>query len=85
MLDAACELFPDIPRDTITLQTNELDFCNGHYVNITAETWDHVIDLITLIKVKEVPLRLCGQATSFLDNQLVPQVSGHDSSYAFPI
>ncbi|KAG1852767.1 hypothetical protein DFJ58DRAFT_703778 [Suillus subalutaceus] len=58
MLDNACKHFPTIPRDAVTFQTNQLDICEGHYVDITAETWDKVIDLLTSVEVTraEIPL-----------------------------
>ncbi|KAG2081102.1 hypothetical protein BD769DRAFT_1621490 [Suillus cothurnatus] len=58
MLDGACKHFPTIPRDAVTFQTNQLDICEGHYVDITAESWDKVIDLLTSVEVTrtEIPL-----------------------------
>ncbi|KAG0706640.1 hypothetical protein DFH29DRAFT_900603 [Suillus ampliporus] len=58
MLDAAHKYFPSIPRDAVTLQTNQLDICDGHSVDITSETWDDVIDSITFVEVirAEIPL-----------------------------
>ncbi|KAG1844196.1 hypothetical protein DFJ58DRAFT_31147 [Suillus subalutaceus] len=58
MLDSACEHFPSIPRDVVTLQTNQLDVCDGHFVDITAETWGEIIDLVTFVEVTraEMPL-----------------------------
>lgn len=35
------------------LQTNELDICGGCLVDITAESWPLVIDLINLVEVAE--------------------------------
>ncbi|KIK37902.1 hypothetical protein CY34DRAFT_809872 [Suillus luteus UH-Slu-Lm8-n1] len=59
MLDNACKHFPTIPRDAMAFQTNKLDICEGHYVEITAETWDKVVDLLSSIEVtrSELPLR----------------------------
>jgi hypothetical protein len=59
MLDSACKHFPTIPKDLMAFQTNQLDICEGHYVDITAETWDKVIDLLSSVEVTrlEVPLR----------------------------
>lgn len=59
MLDNACKHFPTIPRDLMAFQTNQLDICEGHYVDITAETWDKVIDLLSSVEVtrSELPLR----------------------------
>ncbi|KAG1851689.1 hypothetical protein F4604DRAFT_1959187 [Suillus subluteus] len=51
MLDSVCKHFPSIPRDAVTLQTNQLDICDGHFVDITAEIWDEIIDLLTFIEV----------------------------------
>ncbi|KAG2038512.1 hypothetical protein BDR03DRAFT_954278 [Suillus americanus] len=51
MLDSAYRHFPSIPKDVVKLQTNQLDACNGHYVDITAEIWDDVIDLLNVIEV----------------------------------
>ncbi|KAG1736338.1 hypothetical protein EDB19DRAFT_1721722 [Suillus lakei] len=58
MLDSAREHFPGIPRNAVTLQTNQLDICEHYYVDITAETWDKVIDLVTSVEVTaaETPL-----------------------------
>ncbi|KAG1851691.1 hypothetical protein F4604DRAFT_1306031 [Suillus subluteus] len=58
MLDSACEHFPSIPRNVVTLQTNQLDVCDGHFVDITAETWGEIIDLVTFVEVTraEMPL-----------------------------
>ncbi|KAG1759221.1 hypothetical protein EDD22DRAFT_907209 [Suillus occidentalis] len=59
MLDSACRHFPTIPRDLMAFQTNQLDICEGHYVDITAETWDKVVDLLSSVEVtrSELPLR----------------------------
>ncbi|KAG1851695.1 hypothetical protein F4604DRAFT_2045770 [Suillus subluteus] len=51
MLDTACKHFPSIPRDMITLQTNQLDVCDGHYVDITPEIWDDLIDSLHVVEV----------------------------------
>ncbi|KAG2140417.1 hypothetical protein BD769DRAFT_1430011 [Suillus cothurnatus] len=51
MLDTACVHFPSIPRHVVTLQTNELDVCEGHFVDITAEIWDDVIALLNVLQV----------------------------------
>ncbi|KAG1749576.1 hypothetical protein EDD22DRAFT_958004 [Suillus occidentalis] len=51
MLDSACKHFPSIPRDVITLQSNKLDDCDGRYVDITADVWDDVVDLLTIVRV----------------------------------
>ncbi|KAG1812598.1 uncharacterized protein BJ212DRAFT_459416 [Suillus subaureus] len=51
ILDAVCNHFPSIPRHVVTMQTNELDVCEGHYVDITAEIWDDVIDLLDVVEV----------------------------------
>ncbi|KAG1838522.1 hypothetical protein DFJ58DRAFT_749242 [Suillus subalutaceus] len=51
MFGSACKHFRSIPKDVVTLQTNQLDACNGHYVDITAEIWDDVIDLLNVIEV----------------------------------
>ncbi|KAG1742154.1 hypothetical protein EDB19DRAFT_674692 [Suillus lakei] len=58
MLDSACKHFPSIPRDVVTLQTNQLDICDGHYVDITAEIWDDVIDLLTFVEVTHTEMTL---------------------------
>ncbi|KAG2066539.1 hypothetical protein BDR04DRAFT_1129959 [Suillus decipiens] len=50
MLDSAYCHFPSIPRDVITLQTNQLDVCDGYYVDITAETWGDVMDLFNVVE-----------------------------------
>ncbi|KIK34865.1 hypothetical protein CY34DRAFT_812610 [Suillus luteus UH-Slu-Lm8-n1] len=51
MLDHAYECFPCFPRDVITLRTNQLDTCDGHYVDITPEIWDKVIDSLETAQV----------------------------------
>lgn len=51
MLDSAYCHFPSISRDVITLQTNQLDVCDGYYVDITAETWGDVMDLFNVVEV----------------------------------
>ncbi|KAG2128624.1 uncharacterized protein EDB93DRAFT_1184327 [Suillus bovinus] len=51
MLDTACKYFPGIPKDMITLQTNQLDVCGGCYVDITPEVWDDVVDLLNVIEI----------------------------------
>jgi hypothetical protein len=86
-LDSACKHFPSIPRDAVTLQTNQLDVCDGHYVDITAEIWIDVIDLLDVIEVTRreemtstVPLPLDAHAISPPDNQSAPsQVNEQDA------
>jgi hypothetical protein len=85
MLDSACKHFPTIPRDAMTLQTNQLDFCEGHYVIITAETWDKVIDLLTFVEVTraEIPSQALVAGISSPGNQSAwsaPKLedNGHD-------
>ncbi|KAG1749578.1 hypothetical protein EDD22DRAFT_263502 [Suillus occidentalis] len=51
MLDSACEHFPNIPRNAIKLQTDQLDICNGHYVDITPEIWRDIVYLLTVVEV----------------------------------
>lgn len=51
MLDSVIKNFPDIPRDAVTLQTDKLNICYGHYVDIAAEAWVDVIDLLTVVEV----------------------------------
>ncbi|KAG2747172.1 hypothetical protein P692DRAFT_201791378, partial [Suillus brevipes Sb2] len=51
MLDHAHELFPWFPRDVITLRTNQLDTCEGCYVDITPEIWDKVIEWLQTVEV----------------------------------
>ncbi|KAG1771172.1 hypothetical protein EV702DRAFT_1034180 [Suillus placidus] len=88
MLDSACKHFPSIPRDVVTLQTNQLDVCNGHYVDITAEIWDDVINLLNFVKVTRraemtlpVPLPLDAQTVSLPDNQSAPsQINRQDNT-----
>ncbi|KAG2335782.1 hypothetical protein BDR05DRAFT_971431 [Suillus weaverae] len=62
MLDSACKHFPTIPRDAMTFQTNQLDICEGHHVDITSEIWDEVVDLLTSVEVTraEIPLPIPG-------------------------
>jgi hypothetical protein len=90
MLDIICKCFPCIPRDVVALQTNELDVCGGHYVDITAEIWDDVIDLLNVVEVTQrvdsemaspVLLPLDSRALSSPDNQSAPgEVNEQDSS-----
>lgn len=86
MLDSACNHFPSIPRDMVTLQTNQLDVCNGHYVDITAEIWDEIIDSLTFIevtRVSPVSLPLDAWAISLHDNRpALNRVNSGGSSYA---
>ncbi|KAG1741920.1 hypothetical protein EDD22DRAFT_973268 [Suillus occidentalis] len=51
MLDHAYECFPWFPRDVITLRTNQLDDCEGCYVDITPEIWDKVIEWLETAQV----------------------------------
>ncbi|KAG1811210.1 uncharacterized protein BJ212DRAFT_1483869 [Suillus subaureus] len=90
MLNSACKHFPRIPKDVITLRTNQLDACDGHYVDIVAETWDDVVDLLSVIEVTRrgevtspvpLPLDASSCAISLPDNQSAPsQVNEQDSS-----
>ncbi|KAG2036998.1 hypothetical protein BDR03DRAFT_1011132 [Suillus americanus] len=89
MLDSAYKYFPGIPRDVVTLRTNKLDVCDDHYVDITAEIWDDVIDLLNVIEVtrreemtSSVPLPLGARhAISSPDNQsAASRVNVQDSS-----
>jgi len=52
-VDAACSTFPGVSRDAVTLNTSELDICQGHLVEITPASFDHIIDLLSLIEVIE--------------------------------
>ncbi|KAG2062893.1 hypothetical protein BDR04DRAFT_1111935 [Suillus decipiens] len=87
MVDSACKCFPSIPKDMIMLQTNQLDVCDGHYADITAEIWDDVIDLLRVVEVTRreemtvpVPLPLDARAISSPDDGLVlSQVNEQDS------
>jgi hypothetical protein len=81
MLDTACMYFPSIPRHVVTLQTNELDVCEGHFVDITAEIWDDVIALLNVLQVARrteitspIPLPLDAGVPSLpaSDNQSAP-------------
>jgi len=97
MLDGACKHFPTIPRDAVTFQTNQLDICEGHYVDITAESWDKVIDLLTSVEVTrtEIPLPAPllpsnAEAISLPGNQSAgpaphPEDNKHDTLYEPPI
>ncbi|KAG2113793.1 uncharacterized protein F5147DRAFT_787794 [Suillus discolor] len=58
MLDTACKYFPGIPSDLITLQTNQLDICYGYYVDITAEIWEDVVDLLNVVEVTRAQITL---------------------------
>lgn len=51
MLNSVCKNFPDIPRDAVTLQTDNLNICYGHRADIAAEAWADVIDLLTVVEV----------------------------------
>ncbi|KAG1886307.1 hypothetical protein F4604DRAFT_71991 [Suillus subluteus] len=70
------------------LQTNQVDACDGHYVAITAETWNDVIDSLNVVEVTRraemplsVPLPLDARAISLPENQSAPsQVNEKDSS-----
>jgi hypothetical protein len=70
----------------VTLQTNQLDVCNGHYVDITAEIWDEIIDSLTFIevtRVSPVSLPLDAWAISLHDNRpALNRVNSGGSSYA---
>lgn len=89
MLDSACQHFPTIPRDAVTFQTNQLDICEGHYVDITAGTWDKIIDSLTFVEVTraEIPLPISlppsdARAISLPNNQSTlaqPQVNDRSS------
>ncbi|KAG1769327.1 hypothetical protein EDD22DRAFT_996130 [Suillus occidentalis] len=93
MLDSACKHFPTIPRDVITLQSNELDDCDGRYVDITADMWDDVVDLLTIVRVTQrvemtspVTLPFDALAISSPDDQPGPsQVERRHNSYALPV
>ncbi|KAG2116999.1 uncharacterized protein F5147DRAFT_811009 [Suillus discolor] len=88
MFNSACRNFPSISRDILTFQTNRLDVCDGHYVEITAEVWDDIVDLLHVVEVTRrvemtlpVPLPLDDLAISLPDNQSTPgQVNEQDSS-----
>ncbi|KAG1786895.1 uncharacterized protein HD556DRAFT_1412055 [Suillus plorans] len=88
MFNSACRTFPSISRDILTFQTNQLDVCDGHYVEITAEVWSDIIDLLHVVEVTRrvkmtlpVPLPLDDQAIQLPDNQSAPgQVNEQDSS-----
>ncbi|KAG2067784.1 hypothetical protein BDR04DRAFT_1144194 [Suillus decipiens] len=88
MVNSVCKHFPSILRDAVTLQTNQLDICDGHYVDITAEIWDDVIDLLHVVEVTRceemtspVPLPLDARAVSSPDHRSAPsQVNKQDSS-----
>ncbi|KAG1894233.1 uncharacterized protein F5891DRAFT_732066 [Suillus fuscotomentosus] len=88
MFNSACKTFPSISRDILTFQTNQLDVCDGHYVEITAEVWSDIVDLLHVVEVTQrvkmtlpVPLPLDNRAISLPDNQSAPgQVNEQDSS-----
>jgi hypothetical protein len=92
MLDSACKHFPSIPRDVVTLQSNKLDDCDGRYVDITADVWDDVVDLLTIVRVTRrvemtspVTLPFDALAISSPDDQSGPsQVERRHNSYASP-
>ncbi|KAG2113732.1 uncharacterized protein F5147DRAFT_650164 [Suillus discolor] len=58
ILDTTCKHFPGIPRDLIALQTNQLDVCGGYYVDITAEIWEDVVDLLNVVEVTRAQITL---------------------------
>ncbi|KAG1771049.1 hypothetical protein EV702DRAFT_1202083 [Suillus placidus] len=73
----------------LLIHTNQLDVCKGHYVDVTAEIWDDVIDLLTVVNVTRRaemtlpdPLPLDAQAISLPDNQSAPpsQINRQDRS-----
>ncbi|KAG1803374.1 hypothetical protein EV424DRAFT_1544890 [Suillus variegatus] len=88
MFASACRVFPSISRDILTFQTNQLDVCDGHYVEITAEVWSDIVDLLHVVEVTQrvkmslpVPLPLDDWAISLPDNQSASgQVDDQDSS-----
>jgi hypothetical protein len=88
MLDSACQHFPNIPRNAVKLQTDQLDICNGHYVDITAEIWHDVVHLLTVVEVTRgemiSPVNVPWDFSFLLDNRLPApsQVNNTDSSYA---
>ncbi|KAG1894167.1 uncharacterized protein F5891DRAFT_734363 [Suillus fuscotomentosus] len=87
MLDSACKHFRNISRDVVIFQTSQLDVCDGYYVDITAEIWFDVIDLLNVVEVARraemtlpVPLPLDASAISLPDNQsALSQVNEQDS------
>ncbi|KAG1749577.1 hypothetical protein EDD22DRAFT_958005 [Suillus occidentalis] len=86
VLDVVSKHFPGIPRDVITLQTNQLDVCEGHYVDIMPEIWADVVDFLNIVEVTRAETTLPVPpldtwAISFPGNQLAPsQVFGLGSS-----
>jgi hypothetical protein len=87
MLDSAFKHFPYIPRNVITLQTNQFDICDGHYVDITAEIWDDVIDSLTVVEVTRATAEMALPPWAFSLPDYRPalsQVNSRDSSYAPP-
>jgi hypothetical protein len=51
MLDSVCKYFSRISRQAVKLQTNKLDICDGHNVDITAEAWNDVVNVLTVVEV----------------------------------
>ncbi|KAG1870553.1 hypothetical protein C8R48DRAFT_86922 [Suillus tomentosus] len=91
MLDTTSKYFPGIPRYLITLQTNQLNICGGYYVEITAEIWEDVVDLLNVVEVTRAEITLPIPPSPLyaqwpfpsLDNQPAPnQVNRQNSSYA---
>ncbi|KAG2036994.1 hypothetical protein BDR03DRAFT_897531 [Suillus americanus] len=88
MLDTACKHFPSIPRYMVKLQTNQLDVCDGYFVDITADIWDDVIDLLNVVEVTRraemtlpIPLPLGDWGISSPNNRPAPsQINSIDSS-----
>jgi len=48
--------FPTVPRRAVRLKTDQLDICNGEMAEITPESWEEVIGIISLIIVAESPI-----------------------------
>ncbi|KAK0186321.1 hypothetical protein F5146DRAFT_1124152 [Armillaria mellea] len=53
--------FPTIPTESMIIQADELDICNGRYVDIPEELWTEVSPRIRNIKVISRPAHVPGK------------------------
>jgi hypothetical protein len=63
-IDAAYKHFPCLTRDSVVLKTRDLEVCDGHYVNITDESWAAATDVITSVEITETPKQLSRPANA---------------------
>ncbi|KAH7925419.1 hypothetical protein BV22DRAFT_432297 [Leucogyrophana mollusca] len=52
-VQAVCKHFPRVPKDSVVLQTDKLDVCEGHAVDIDPELWEEISELISSAIVKD--------------------------------